>query len=215
MKSWADHCSSDEESFNEDTPIDTFDDDDDNDKAAKRPDHATVDEATEQVAETHLEEDPPQESGDNHNNHDDKPAEERKPRTYHFPSAPPYTIFVGNLSYEILDGPMLEEALAEVVKERLNQEIQVFAGKIPSLQQQGNNQRHKGFGYVEVSSVDDVSTTCMYRWERKREEPQRTRTHESFFTLSLPYSFLAAFLFPSQSMITCTKHSIARSTQRR
>jgi RNA recognition motif-containing protein len=134
MKSWADHCSSDEESFNEDTPLDTFDDDDDAPKIRDDP-----------VAEPEV---APQEA-----------------RTYQFPSGPPYTIFVGNLSYEIRDGRMLEDALAAVIQDRLQQEIKVFGGKIPSLQQQqpGQPPRHKGFGYVEVSSIDEVSTVLLFK----------------------------------------------------
>lgn len=132
MKSWADHCSSDEESFNEDTPLDTFDDDDD--EPAK--------ELPQRMEQAHLDEpeQPP-------------PA----PRTYNMPSGPPYTLFVGNLSYAIQDGQQLGEALGDLVKDRLKTDIKIVKGKIGFDRQNPGNNRHKGFGYVEVGSLEEVS----------------------------------------------------------
>ena len=112
MKSWADHCSSDEESFNEDTPLDKFDSDD---EEVQEP---ATKELEQKMEETTLEDEPP------------KPEELPPPRTYDFPSGPPFTLFVGNLSYNIKDGQQLGEALTNLVKDRLQQDIHVVRGKI-------------------------------------------------------------------------------------
>ena len=142
MKSWADHCSSDEESFNEDTPLDTFDDDDDEQPAAKE-----LEQEMEQAA---ISDPKPEEA-------EEPPQPPPEPRTYDFPSGPPFTLFVGNLSYNIKDGQQLGDAVADLVKDRLQQEINVVRGKIGIDRQNPGSNRHKGFGYVEVSSLEEVS----------------------------------------------------------
>ena len=97
MKSWADHCSSDEESFNEDTPLDAFDDDDDD--AEKEPVPAAVEAKLESLQVAVAADD------------DEAAApapESAEPRVYDLPSGPPFTVFVGNLSYGIKDGRVFD-----------------------------------------------------------------------------------------------------------
>jgi len=142
MKSWADHCSSDEESFNEDTPMEAFEDDDEDEKAA--------------VENVKVEGGP----------EGDAPAADEGPRnerTYDFPAGPPYTLFVGNLSYGIKDGDMLAAALDKLVEQRLKQKITVVKGRIGGGAKNkfdNKDQAHKGFGYVEVGSLEDVSKSA-------------------------------------------------------
>lgn len=138
MTKWGD-LSSDEESFNEDTPMDKFEDSDEEEEA--------VVEKVENLQVAEPEEEPPVE----------EPP--REPRTYDLPSGPPYTLFVGNLSYAIKDGHQLGQEVAKVVRARLKTEINVVRGKIGFDRHNPNSNRHKGFGYVEVSSLEEMKLT--------------------------------------------------------
>ena len=132
---WGD--SSDEESFNEDTPVDDLDDEstsDVNNVAKNMEDNMQLD-----------------------NNVDPSPP---APRTYDLPTGPPYTLFVGNLSYSIKDGRQLGEAIGALVRDRMKKEITIVKGRIGG----GNNgrngqpqQNHRGYGYVELGSLEEVS----------------------------------------------------------
>ena len=80
----------------------------------------------------------------------------RPPKTYDFPSQPPFTAFVGNLSYQIMEGPQLMEAVENLAKERLEEPVKVLGGRI-AYHRAGNPNQHRGFGYVEVETLDQVS----------------------------------------------------------
>ena len=133
---WGD-VSSDEESFNEDTPLDDLNDDDDVDvnAMAKDMEHTTLE--------------------DNNNNND-----ARAPRTYDLPTGPPYTLFVGNLSYSIKDGRQLGESIRELVRNRMKQDLSIVKGRIGAGGggNNGQNSNHRGYGYVEVGSLEEVRT---------------------------------------------------------
>ena len=133
MKSWADHCSSDEESFDglpdemeaqtlEDTPA-----------PAAEEEHA--EQASADAQET-TEREPP------------------APRTFDFPSEPPFTAYVGNLAFTIEDPAELEHLIAEAAKDRLGREISISNGRIVTNRHDG---RPRGFGYIDVETLDDVS----------------------------------------------------------
>jgi len=88
------------------------------------------------------------------------------PRTYDLPTGPPFTLFVGNLSYSIKDGQQLGDAIAKLVHDRLHKDITVVKGRVSGgnnrgnhgqQQQQQQQQPHKGFGYVEVATLEEVS----------------------------------------------------------
>lgn len=131
MKSWADHCSSDEE--------DSVADDDDlvDDTAAKLQvdgddDALAVPVSPEEVVVVVRE------------------------RVYDFPTQPPFTAFVGNLSYEIKDPPMLVEAVSNVAKDRLSEPVNVMGGRVAYHRTTDPQGKHRGFGYVEVETLDQV-----------------------------------------------------------
>ena len=134
MKSWADHCSSDEDT-------------DDN--------HSVASEEQEQEIENN--------NGDGQSlddafsekvnvNDQDAPVQPQA-RTYDFPRSPPFTAFVGNLSYDIKESSQLQQALADVVFDRLGERVNVLGGRI-SYERNSNN--HRGFGYVELETLEEV-----------------------------------------------------------
>jgi len=76
-------------------------------------------------------------------------------RTYDFPDRAPFTAFVGNLSYDIQESSQLQQALADVVFERLGQRINVLGGRI-SFDRNSENRQHRGFGYVELETLEEL-----------------------------------------------------------
>jgi translation initiation factor 4B len=136
MKSWADHCSSDEESLDglpDEMEAQTFDE-------APAPAAAEEEQHT---ASPHREEAgavPP-----------------AAPKTYEFPTEPPFTAYIGNLPFSISDPVDLEHLVAEAAKKRLGQEIPISNGRIVTNRHDG---RPRGFGYLEVDSLDHVSSFC-------------------------------------------------------
>ena len=142
---WADHCSSDEESLD--------------DVAEQLQDQATLDDSIPQKEEDVLEE----HIGDHHEDGEqdiaasssavDVPPE----RVYNFPEKPPFTAFVGNLNYSIKDPEQLKTAIADAAAESLGSKISVIGGRI-CLDRDG---KHRGFGYVEVETLDEVRIFCI------------------------------------------------------
>jgi hypothetical protein len=80
---------------------------------------------------------------------------EQQVRTYDFPDRAPFTAFVGNLSYDIQESSQLQQALADVVFERLGERINVLGGRI-SYDRDSKNRQHRGFGYVELETLEEV-----------------------------------------------------------
>ena len=85
------------------------------------------------------------------------------PRTYDFPTEAPYTAYVGNLAYNMTEANDLGDALTEVAKERLGLELKVVHARIMMERQNGggggggapgDKPRHRGFGYVEVETLE-------------------------------------------------------------
>lgn len=124
MKSWADHCSSDEESIG--------------------------DEIAEELENTKLDE-PAQPDEDEQQ----APQEEAAPqeRLYDFPDKPPFTAFVGNLAFTVKEQEQLTTAVADAVAYQLGAQINVIGGRIATDRRDG---KHRGFGYVEVETLDEV-----------------------------------------------------------
>jgi translation initiation factor 4B len=133
IKSWADHCSSDEE--------DSVHDD--------RVEQELADEAAAQLQVNDAEpvtsdEIVPTDAGDS-------PPQ----RVYDFPSQPPFTAFVGNLSYQIKEVSQFTEAVENLAKELLEEPVKVLGGRI--AYNRTDPGKHRGFGYVEVETLDQVS----------------------------------------------------------
>mmetsp|Transcript_55411 Transcript_55411/g.134565 ORF Transcript_55411/g.134565 Transcript_55411/m.134565 type:complete len:167 (-) Transcript_55411:444-944(-) len=137
VKNWADHCSSDEESIGDDAPP-----------------HEQFDEQL-------------QISPHDHEHHDSNPemtmnegagtGTPKPPKTYDYPSQPPFTAFVGNLSYNIKTNEDLVAAMDDECRRRLSssqqQEVKFLGGRIAFSRDGGN---HRGFGYLEVETLDQV-----------------------------------------------------------
>ena len=148
MKSWADHCSSDEESLDdvgdmeEQLQNQTFDE---KEEPAPQPEEVEAEAPAEEEAEEATKEQaPPQQE-----------QEKPKERVYDFPDKPPFTAFVGNLSFNIKDPEELKAAIAEVAMARLNVQINVIGGRIATDRRDG---KPRGFGYIEVETLDEVRT---------------------------------------------------------
>eukprot|EP00980_Cylindrotheca_fusiformis_P003841 scaffold858_cov123-Cylindrotheca_fusiformis.AAC.17 len=127
MKSWADHCSSDEESF----------DDEINERLTGQQLDDQVVPETENIVEPEPEAEvvPPPE------------------KVYDFPERPPFTAFVGNLAYSVDEGEKLKAGLSDLAIDRLGEgQINVISGRVAT----DRNGRHRGFGYVEVESLDQL-----------------------------------------------------------
>jgi hypothetical protein len=135
IKSWADHCSSDEEDSVADEPHD------DEDLAADAAAKLQVEEDDAAAAAAAVPVSP----------------DEVVPRVYDFPTQPPYTAFVGNLSYSIKDSTMLADTVANLAKERLSEPVNVLGGRV-AFNRTDPQGKHRGFGYVEVETLDQVST---------------------------------------------------------
>jgi translation initiation factor 4B len=84
-----------------------------------------------------------------------EPQEEAPPveRIYDFPDKPPFTAFVGNLAFSVVEADDLKAAVSGMALERLGQEINVIGGKVAYERRDG---KHRGFGYVEVETLEEV-----------------------------------------------------------
>ena len=142
-KSWADHCSSDEESFDDGGVADLSD---------SVGQLGIVDPRT-KIGE----------GGGMDDHHDEPPhgggvqqPEELPPieMLYDLPDRPPFTAFIGNLAFSIKEPDQLKFAIMDAVEDHLNQKINVIEGRVATDRSSG---KHRGFGYVEVETLDDVS----------------------------------------------------------
>ena len=128
MKSWADHCSSDEDE-----------------------DYSVVDDESEEKEETQLDDD------------NEVPNSCATPEegvatgaaNAYEQHGPPFTAFIGNLSYDIEEPSQLQQALSDVVFSRLGERINTLGGRI-SYYRDGNTKQHRGFGYVELATLEEV-----------------------------------------------------------
>jgi hypothetical protein len=152
VKNWADHDSSDEEG----------------DLTPEEQVQIPLVLPTDNLNRQHHEQDGDNHHGDNHA-HDGQGhsgvgggehLEPPPPRTYDFPKDPPFTAYVGNLAYNMTEANELGDALTDLAKERLGLDIHVVDARIMMDRQNGNNSnpgdkpRHRGFGYVEVETLD-------------------------------------------------------------
>ena len=139
MKSWADHCSSDEESL-DDLPEQM--------EAQKLADVEPVDPTTTDGA-------PPTTAEDEVDAPAAEDAPPAAPRTYEFPDKPPFTAFIGNLAYSLKEPEELIAAVKQCAVEVLGQEINFLGARISF----GRDGSHRGFGYLEVETLDEVCSS--------------------------------------------------------
>lgn len=135
MKSWADHCSSDEESL-DDLPEQM--------ESQKLAEVEPVDPTTDGP--------PPATTEDEVDGPVAEDAPPAAPRTYDFPDKPPFTAFIGNLAYSLKDPDDLIAAVKQCALEVLGQDINFLGARISF----GRDGAHRGFGYLEVETLDQL-----------------------------------------------------------
>lgn len=77
------------------------------------------------------------------------------PKEFVLPEHPPFTAFIGNLAFSIQDGNQLGSEIQNLVQKRFQTEIVVTASRIA---QDRETNKPKGFGYVEVETIEQVSS---------------------------------------------------------
>jgi hypothetical protein len=91
---------------------------------------------------------------------DEPPESGRARKDFVLPERPPYTAFIGNLAFSVKDPLELAEKISNLVKSRFGEDIVITAQRIAIDWKDNNN--HKGFGYVEVETLDHVSSlSCL------------------------------------------------------
>jgi hypothetical protein len=129
VKNWADHCDSDEEDHNE--------------LVEEKEVHSVAMEGDVEVPTS------------------PSPNEKAPPsrvRDYEYPTEPPFQAFVGNLTFAISHEQDLIQGVTSLVSSLLNAEISVVRARIMKHHSHPSNNPHRGFAYVEVSSLDDLQT---------------------------------------------------------
>ena len=84
-------------------------------------------------------------------------AEEKEappPKEYDWPAEPPFTAYVGNLPYSIKDSSDLNQAIEDILQDRFQASVRIAQSRL-AMDRQDN--RPRGFGYLELDTVDDVS----------------------------------------------------------
>ena len=87
---------------------------------------------------------------------DDQVEAARPIKEFILPEHAPYTAFVGNLAFSVRDPQQLADAISDLVRERFGEEIVITAKRV-ALDRQASD-KPKGFGYVEVETLDHVSS---------------------------------------------------------
>mmetsp|Transcript_32719 Transcript_32719/g.48449 ORF Transcript_32719/g.48449 Transcript_32719/m.48449 type:complete len:377 (-) Transcript_32719:2471-3601(-) len=82
-----------------------------------------------------------------------KGSQQRPKKEFVLPERPPFTAFVGNLAFSVKNPDELGQRIAELTMERFGKEINVTASRVAIDRRDG---KHKGFGYVEVESLDHL-----------------------------------------------------------
>jgi hypothetical protein len=137
VKGWADHCSTDSESDWADRTNALGEED--NKEAPAETQDAQKDEV-ELPKEVH---------------EDDLMEPPAATQRYNFSTEAPYTAFVGNLAYKILEPQDMADGIAQLAQEHLNLEIHVVDCKIV-MDRNHATPRHRGYGYMTVESLDEL-----------------------------------------------------------
>jgi hypothetical protein len=127
MKGWADHSSSEDE-----------------DEAPERF-NLTVEEIGK----------PPEEPQERQAQQEAKVHKSRPPKTYVYPTEPPFSAFVGNVAFSIVDPNDLANELVKITKEKLGVDIVIENPRIV-MDRHSEKQQHRGFAYVQVQNVDQL-----------------------------------------------------------
>lgn len=142
MKSWADHCSSDEE--DEDIP------------RVQVPPQVEESDSESEYSDNEEEENNNNNRGNNSGPRNNNYNRDRNPRPPPvLPTSAPFTAFVGNLSYEIQDAKHLAYELERLCQEKLQRSVTAVDGRLMTDRESGMK---KGYGYIEFDTVEDLAT---------------------------------------------------------
>jgi len=76
------------------------------------------------------------------------------PKEYNWPTEPPFTAYVGNLPYSIKDSDDLSRGIEDILHDRFQASVRIVQSRL-AIDRQEN--RPRGFGYLEVETLEDVS----------------------------------------------------------
>lgn len=141
IKSWADHCSSDEES--------------DDERIAPPPSGLPGSSSFGQLNQLD-----DNESDDNNQEEEEIPYEEPPPKEYILPSQPPYTAFIGSLPFSLNSTNDLGHEIVDLLRSRDVEkdlggvDVRVRDVRLMTDRETGKN---RGYGYVEFDTPEEVS----------------------------------------------------------
>lgn len=87
------------------------------------------------------------------------PSQERngeQERVYEYPTEPPFTAYVGNLAFSVSEGDALAVAVTALAAAKLHGGPQIKIVDARVMKDRNNNDRTRGFGYVEVETVEQL-----------------------------------------------------------
>lgn len=76
-------------------------------------------------------------------------------RVFDYPTDPPYTAFIGNVAYDIVDPAELSATITEMAKEVLGLDLVITDTRI-MIDRRENPPKHRGFGYITVETLDQL-----------------------------------------------------------
>ena len=95
---------------------------------------------------------------DSHEAHPPKEEGPRPPRTYEFPTEPPYMAYIGNLDWNLTDSDQLAKDVTDLVlSQNLMPEFRVQSARILMDHRNQHNSselRSRGFGYIELETLE-------------------------------------------------------------
>jgi RNA recognition motif-containing protein len=87
-----------------------------------------------------------------------EPESEEEPapppeKEYNWPKEPPFTAYVGNLGSSVKDSEEMNRAVTDLLHQRFQTQVTIVNSRL-AIDRQENKPR--GFGYLEVKTADDV-----------------------------------------------------------
>lgn len=83
------------------------------------------------------------------------PPRSSEPRVFEFPTEPPFTAYIGNVAYNVVEPAELAENITLIAKDVLNVDIHVVEARI-MINKRVQPPQHRGFGYLTVESLDQL-----------------------------------------------------------
>lgn len=80
--------------------------------------------------------------------------EEEPPKEYEWPTDPPFTAFCGNLPFAIKESQDLDMAIQDILHDRFQASVTIVQSRLATDRE---TNKPRGFGYIELETVEDVS----------------------------------------------------------